>query len=349
MKKFLTLIKRDLSENRGALIITPMAIASVIFALVFISIAMGKFEFGNDHGINFGATSDANVNADIEMNGDHYKIYKENGVLYKDNGTTKEPFVGKVDDQDVKAISQVFVMASAASAIIPISVSVIAIIFVLAGALYDERKERNIMFWKSLPISDLQTAGAKIVSIVGGGLGFAALSAFVLHIAMMVLIAVSANIMGIKIPNASLLDMGVVANTTGQIWIDIIIVLFGYALWALPVYGWILASSAFAPKSPFFWAILPIGLLPLLAKIFFQGSVEPALTPLQHLSGQPIIEAFGKAFKSVENSQTIRDNNFSIDMSGVYQTFAEPQLWIGVIVGLAFIYAASEIRRRKAL
>lgn len=349
MKKFLTLVKRDLSENRGALIITPMAIASVIFALVFISIAMGNFQFGNDNGINFGITSNDNVNADIEMDGEHYKIYKENGVLYKDNGTIKEPFVGKVDGQDAKAISQVFVMASAASAIIPISVAVIAIVFVLAGALYDERKERNIMFWKSLPVSDLQTAGAKMVSIVGGGLGFAALSAFVLHIAMMVLIAVSANIMGFKIPNANLLDMGVVLSTTGQVWGDIIIVLFGYALWALPVYGWILACSAFAPKSPFFWAILPIGLLPLLTKIFFQGSVEPALTPLQHLSGQPIIEAFGKAFKSVENAQTIRDSNFTIDMTGVFETFAEPQLWIGIIVGLAFIYAASEIRRRKAL
>jgi ABC-2 type transport system permease protein len=349
MKKFLTLIKRDLAENRGSLIITPMAIAAFIFTLMFVSILMGKFQFQGDN-FNFGA-SDAQIESSINTDDHHYKIYKENGILYKDDGTTKEPLVGKVDENSQKAISQIFVMGSAVGAMFPIAIALVAILFILAGALYDERKERNIMFWKSLPISDLQTASAKIASIVGGGIGFAVLSSFVLHISMMLLVAIAANIMGIKIPDASLLNFGIVISTTAQLWLDIVIVLFGYAFWALPIYGWFLACSAFAPKSPFFWAILPIGILPLLAKIFTSSDtmVSYALTPLQHLTGEPIVEAFGKAFRNINNSQEVRNSEFAIDMTGVFHTFANPQLWIGVIIGAGFIYLASEIRRRKAL
>ena len=347
MKKFLTLIKRDLADNKGALIITPFAIVSFVFLLILISILMGKFQFETDKGFSMGMTN--TPQSEVSIDGEKYKIYKENGVLMRDDGIKKEPFVGSIDSKKREAISSVFVFGTAVGTMLPVGVAMIAILFVLSGALYDERKERNIMFWKSLPISDLQTVLAKAFSTIGGGLGAALLAAFTLHIALMALLIISGHAMGVRLPSGDVLDYSIVFSSTFMFWGTMVLVICGYILWALPVYAWFLAASAFAPKAPFFWAILPIGLLPLIAKIFFNGGLDASFIPMQHLVGLPVLKGFSQAVEDFDDAHGMVDSLKAFNLEPIYSTFKEPQLWIGVLVAGILLYAASEIRRRKAL
>lgn len=343
MKKFLALIKRDLADNKGALIITPFAIVGFIFSIIVFAMILGKFDFSPDGDFSIGF--DGGVHAEYQdEDGKTFKLYKENGVLISDDGVTKEPVLKNVTEEDKIGASKLFVMATASGTMLPIFVSIIAILFVLAGALYDERKERNIMFWKSLPVSDFQTVGAKAASTIIGGLGTSAIAAFALHIALMLLVSFLATIWGVNV-----LNIGVVLSTIANFWGLMLLALIGYALWALPVYAWFLTASAFAPKAPFFWAILPVALLPLIAKIFFNGSLEPSLIPLQHLAGEPVIEALVKSIKEAKSLANHDNFNAQIDFMPLIESFKEPALWIGIIVAIPLLYLASEIRRRKAL
>lgn len=343
MKKFLTLIKRDLNDNKGALIITPFAIVGFIFAIIVFAMILGKFNFSPDGDFKVGF--DGGVHAQYQDDdGKTYKLYKENGVLYSDDGMKKSPVLKNVTEEDKISASRIFVLATASGTMLPIFVSMIAILFVLAGALYDERKERNIMFWKSLPISDFQTVGAKAFSTIVGGLGASLLAAMALHFALMILVSSLATIWGVNV-----LQFNEILSTIANFWGLAIVALIGYALWALPVYSWFLTASAFAPKAPFFWAILPIAILPLIAKIFVQDFVSVAMIPLQHLSGEPVIQALTMSVKEMKSTIHGEVQLTNIDFMPIFESFMKPGLWIGIIISIPLLYLAGEIRRRKAL
>jgi hypothetical protein len=117
----------------------------------------------------------------------------------------------------------------------------------------------------------------------------------------------------------------------------------------MPVYAWFLAVSAGAPKAPFIAALLPIGLLPVLARIVgLPGEFDVWGTPLRLLAGD-------QAFKNLNLSSSI-DIRLSettlpiretiIDLTS---TMTQPAFWIGLLIAAALVFAASEIRRRRAL
>ncbi|WP_210235883.1 ABC-2 transporter permease, partial [Mesorhizobium sp. M1C.F.Ca.ET.212.01.1.1] len=45
-----------------------------------------------------------------------------------------------------------------------IGVLAFVVFFYCLGALYDDRRDRSILFWKSLPLSDTQTVLSKVIS-----------------------------------------------------------------------------------------------------------------------------------------------------------------------------------------
>jgi ABC-2 type transport system permease protein len=128
----------------------------------------------------------------------------------------------------------------------------IVVFFYLLGALYDDRKDRSILFWKSLPASDSMTVASKLLSAV--------VVAPVMFWAILVLTQI---VMGAI---ASLMVLSVGENPW-TLFLSIInplkawmMVLFSYlaaSLWFLPFYGWLLLVSAFAPRIPLLFAVLP--------------------------------------------------------------------------------------------
>jgi|APTNR8051073442_1049403.scaffolds.fasta_scaffold04884_2 ABC-2 type transport system permease protein len=344
MNKFLTLLKRDISDNKGALIITPLVIAAFILSIAVLGMLFGKFNYG-DGGFNFDARNSGEAHAQMNVDGKSFQMRKDaSGILVMDDGHGNlRPVVQMMNPEDKQEATQIFVIASAFGAAIPLWVAGISVLFVLASSLFDERKEKSIMFWKSLPVSDLQTAVAKMVSIVGGGLGFAVLVSMALHFAL-----ICVTLLGLSIYGVNLLDFGAVFSAYFAFWGIALVALLVWFLWTLPAHGWFLLSSSFSPKAPFLTAILPIALLPVLGKIFFRGDIDVFLIPLRHLMGEPVFSAIGNSARGVRDPETVAELSQTV-LPAVLNTLTEPSVWVGVAVAAGLIYAASEVRRRHAL
>ena len=342
MNKFLTLIKRDLSDYKGALILTPLVISAVILLLVISSVFMGSLRVDDN---NFSLFSDSSADINIEdNNGNNLHLQKDpNGhLVYTDeNGNTK-PVMGDLTHDKIKKISSVIALGNFIGALLPLFIAGIVVLFVLAGSLYEERKDKSIMFWKSLPISDIETVGAKTVSVVGIGLGFALLVTFVLHLALIVITTLASNQFGLN-----MISIPDVLAMVFKLWVFAAMLLVAYILWAFPVYSWILASSSYAPKAPFLLAFVPIVLLPLLAKIFLKNSNDIFFAPLQHITGYPIWKALDEGKEAFQDGVK-NGSDLTPALEPIMKTFSEPSLWIGLAIGVGLLYAASEIRRRRS-
>ena len=126
------------------------------------------------------------------------------------------------------------------------------IFFYLLGALYDDRKDRSILFWKSLPASDTLTVASKLIAaMVITPAAFLAVL-IITHI----VIALIASIMILSVdqnPWTLFLSISQPFKAWGMIGFSYL----ANSIWALPMFGWLLLVSAFAPRVPLLFAVLP--------------------------------------------------------------------------------------------
>src|SRR5438874_264703 len=138
-------------------------------------------------------------------------------------------------------------------------------LFYCLDALHGERRDRSILFWKSLPVSDLTTVLSKVtVPLV------------VLPLLSFAIIVVTQFIM-LLISTAVLLPRGLAATTWAHfnLFQQSLIVLYGLvaiALWHAPIYGWALLVSGWVRRATFLWAILPLLAISFFEKITFNTS-----------------------------------------------------------------------------
>ena len=128
----------------------------------------------------------------------------------------------------------------------------VAACFPLTGYLLDslhaDRRDRSVLFWRSLPVSDTQTVLAKYSMV-----------AVVLLGTWLLALPVSVAVVGlVKLSNAgALLQLD---WTVGQ-WLHTQASLLGYLvvalLWYAPLAAWMMAVSAWAGRAPFAWMIAP--------------------------------------------------------------------------------------------
>jgi ABC-2 type transport system permease protein len=350
MSKFLTLVRRDMADNRGALIITPLVIAAILLLVTFTAALTGNARFGFDPK-NFSSSTEqavAQAKAEIEIDGQTATVTR--GINGKVTITGANGQTRTIDEMINPKAKEVLAVAlpvgTAIASALPLGIAAIAILFVLAGGLHDERKDRTILFWKSMPVTDLQTASAKIVSIVGGGFLTALSIVIVLNLAITIIAVATLGNVGI-----TGVDIGGVLLNSTKIWLVLLLGLVVYVGWAFPVYGWMTMVSAWAPKMPFIAAFAPMIVVPLVyMAVAFRGNEnDPILTalwdPISRLIGEPMWTGMPAALRPME------ENTFPINeiLGHITKSFTQPAFWIGLVLAAAFVYAASEIRRRRAL
>jgi ABC-2 type transport system permease protein len=223
-------------------------------------------------------------------------------------------------------------------------------LFYLAGAMYEERKDRSILFWKSLPISDTATVLSKAVTalIVAPTLTYAIAFGFGFLLLMLYAVVQASG---------SQLNMSLLFDNFGLVQIPLFLLgsIPVYALWALPTAGVLLLVSAWARSSPLRWVVsLPLvvgGALGWLNYSF--GSAENMDWYWQDIVSRGLLS-------NVPFSWFVLNPSFSLDSlrspqgwGDVLKTFSSwrqlttPNLWIGVAAGSVMIYAAIRIRRWK--
>ncbi len=212
----------------------------------------------------------------------------------------------------------------------------------LLDCLYADRKDRSILFWKSLPISDVRTVLSKLaIALV--------IVPVVYFVAADVTSLIAAFILSVRARDS----LGT-ALWQPDLWLQIqvlwIYTIIVSAIWYLPVVGWLLAVSAWAKRAVILWSILPPLVLYLIERVFFGTSViGHELT--KRLAGMaPVAYYAGKEmFAHNSINATAGDGPASvwqfINPSGF---FSSPQTWIGAAVGVALIVVAIQLRMRRS-
>ena len=215
------------------------------------------------------------------------------------------------------------------AAVVLIVTAFIVGFFYCLDALYGERRERSILFWKSLPVSDVTTVLSKaIVPLV------------VLPAVSFLIIAVTQFVM-MLISSAVLLPSGLAGTTWANFNVlrESVVLLYGViviVLWHAPIYGWALLISGIARRATFLWAVMP----PLGIAIFEKFTFNT--TYVWSLLKNRLAGAGDTAF-DFQMHRSISVDLMSQLTPGRF--LATPGLWIGLIFAAAFVFAAIRLRR----
>jgi ABC-2 type transport system permease protein len=225
------------------------------------------------------------------------------------------------------------------------------VFFYLLGALYDDRRDRSVLFWKSLPVSDTSTVLSKVAAAVLLAPLISMAIATAAYIVLLVIIGIWALLHGIN----PLPAIGA-SHTLGLFW-RFLLTLPVDALVALPTVGWLLFWSAYARSKPFLWAVLVplfafianswIGMmgLPHLSKEFLYREVIARL--LFGIMPGWWLDDGGERFRFTRNVFRSDDMLEVFSPSHVYGMLATPGVWVGTVVGIALIVAAIWLRRTR--
>ena len=214
MNRLLALIRREYWENKGAFRTTPLVIGGILITLLLMSIF-----------------TTAHVDNELYTFKEAVRIAGEQSVAIR----------GEVAYQVLLGSSVLFTVVMS-----------FVVFFYLLGALYDDRKDRSILFWKSLPASDTLTIASKLLT----AMVLAPIAFLLVLIATHILMAIIGSIMVMSVDgNPWTLFLSQVNPL--KAWGMIAASWFANAIWCLPLYGWLLLVSAFAPRVPLLFATLP--------------------------------------------------------------------------------------------
>jgi ABC-2 type transport system permease protein len=200
--------------------------------------------------------------------------------------------------------------------------------FYCLDALYGERRDRSILFWKSLPVSDVTAVISKlsIPVLVLPMLGF--VITIVTELLMLIL---SSAIFAGSGMNIGALWTEVSFLRLPTIWLYHLVTVHG--LWYAPLYTWLLLVSAWAPRAPFMWAFLPPFVIWGVEKLAFNTSYF--LNLLQYRFTGP------QNMQSHEHAQ-----DFTATLIP-HHFFNNPDLWTGLGIAALFLFATVRVRRSR--
>ena len=204
-------------------------------------------------------------------------------------------------------------------------------VFYCLEALHGERRDRSILFWKSLPVSDTITVLAK-----------ACIPILILPLITFATALVTQCIM-LLLSSAAMLARG---QSVAELWSHLplwqmsLMLLFHmvavHGLWYAPIYGWLLLVSAYARRAPFLWAVLPPVVVIVIEKIAFNTSHFAALLAVRFGGGSD-----GVPFTSGPMLMGV------LTASDFVRFLTNPSLWTGLILTAVFLAAAVRLRRYR--
>jgi ABC-2 type transport system permease protein len=222
-------------------------------------------------------------------------------------------------------------------------VMLIVVSFYLLDCLYAERKDRSILFWKSMPLSDAVTVFSKLLT----ALVVVPLAVYLL--AMITSVLFSA-VLALRVWFGSLPPGVAVWNTV--VWLKVeALMLYGVIVsmfWYAPAAAYLILVSAWARRNVFLWATLPPVVAILIERFAFGTQY---VTDLLHYRTFGIWDALDLKYSA---QRTVSDgSSHMVSLTGIFDTlnpsqpFLNIDLWLGLAVAAALAFAAARIRRYR--
>jgi len=328
--KLKLLLRREFWEHKGGFFWAPIWAGAISLVLTLMALVVGEVSMRR-----------------ALASGENMQV---NGVDVSVNGLDLGMLASKMDTESARNLAGGIDLASLTSSLWPMVVLGFVVFFFCLGSLYDERKDRSVLFWKSLPLSDRDTVLSKAASALvvapalAVGASIASMFGFLVLVSVFVLLHHGNPYALIWGPGSPL---KVAASMVALIPV--------YALWALPTVGWLMLCSAWSRSKPFLWAIL----IPVFSGILISWF---NLMNVFHLDDgwywrnivfrglASVFPGTWYASPAMQEQLSMKVNNpgdlaNAIQIGKSWALFGSAELWIGALAGAAMIYAAIRMRR----
>jgi ABC-2 type transport system permease protein len=321
--KLRLLLKREFWEHKGGFFWAPLVAGGISLLLTMMAVIVAEV-------VARRAMADGELNIDDDV---------------RINGLDLGALTGKLGPDEMQHLGQGVDLSLLMGSSWPLIVLGFVVFFYCLGALYDERKDRSVLFWKSLPLSDRDTVVSKALSALVVAPALAIGAAVITMFAFLAMMSVVALLHG---GNPYTLLWG--PGSPLEIGAKLIASIPVYAMWALPTVGWLMLCSAWARSKPFLWAVM----IPVFAGIFVAWFDIMNLFNLdtawfwQHVVARSLTSVFPGMWMTAADLGHIQgpdELNALLDLRTIYGVFASPQLWVGAIAGIAMIFGAIRLRR----
>ena len=220
------------------------------------------------------------------------------------------------------------------AAALMMAIAILMDVFYCADALHGERRDRSILFWKSMPVSDSTTVLSKaIIPIILVPL-FTSAVAIALHCIMLVESSVVLAASGVSAaPLWTQLGLP-------QMWALVTYhIVTAHALWPAPIYCWLLLVSAWARRATLLWATLPVLVIGGLEALIFHTTHFVAMVGLRFIGAS-------------STTAVMEDHGFPwnpMTHITIFRFLLTPGLWLGFLVAAGFLLAAIRLRRSNGV
>ena len=314
MNTFKWLLKREFWEHKGGFLWMPIIVGTIMTSVIAVSLIIAVSGVKDGMQINGVPVSNLANLMDPQQRAEFAA-----GIVYGYAGLT-----------------------------VPILMALsICVFFFCLSALFDDRKDRSVLFWKSLPLSDASTVLSKVAMAIGIAPVIAVVIATITAIVSGFLICLAAAAAGVNIFGEVLSNPGAYLAP-----VQLAAMLPIYALWALPTVGWLLMVSAWARTKPFLWALgVPLLTGTLLSWVngmfrfdwnmgwFWKNIIGRLLGSV--LPGSWL----GESGRTLPGEATLRGSTAMSDLlAHSWHLLTGANIWIGVAIGAAMIYAAVRLR-----
>jgi ABC-2 type transport system permease protein len=311
MNRLITLIQREFWENKGAFRTTPIVIGGIYIGLALMGII-----------------------TTVHFDNDLYTFTELVRVISEQSETLRATVVYN----GILVSSELFT-----------TVLAFVVFFYLLGSLYDDRKDRSILFWKSLPASDTLTLASKLLA----AMFLAPVIFFVVFLITQILMAIIAAILVLFVgENPWELFLGV--TNPFKAWGYIFLTYIAQSFWALPLYGWLMLVSSFAPRVPLLFAILPpvvLAVLQIWLKFLESFTFKDNLFGVigQWFANSPLIMSVDENQGKIEAGLGIpvfNDFDHAISVANIFDRLFSMQMAVGALLAAVFLAGALWMRHR---
>jgi ABC-2 type transport system permease protein len=242
---------------------------------------------------------------------------------------------GGMPDEGADGMTMFAVMQGSVSMPIVLVMSIV-LVFYLLDCLYAERRDRSILFWKSLPVSD----GLTVLSKLAVATIIVPLGVFVLGLALSLVFT------GIWQVSAALGRLPAIPGWDMGGWLKAELALLACfavgTLWYAPLAAYLLVVSAWARRSPFLWLLLPPVAAQIVEKVAFDTHYVGSFLGYRLIGIWPVLFAHGHSGhgRSFALSSALNQLKLGAALSNI-------DLWLGLLAAAGLVFAAIRIRRYR--
>jgi ABC-2 type transport system permease protein len=297
MRLLITLVKRELQEYKVGLIYAPFIVAFIL-SLVIVLVFFGVADI---------TTNEFNFSTSVYENGEAVEWMRAATV-----------------DQKVAVIRSGLVVLG-----FPIAfIMIFAVLSYSLGTFFEERKDKSIIFWRSLPISDLKTVLSKVFVVVF-------VAPLIILPALIFLHMVALLSASIYFAVSDIVPFTWIWNAYSIVdWFRIIFSLWMQLLWSLPIFAWLMLAGAYSRK-PIVAAILPLVGLIALERVVF-GSAVFLATAIERIQPWSLMSSFPKQYEQLR----------VVEIADIPLLLATQEFWYGILISILLIGAIVYIRSR---